>query len=274
MVLVYSFLTTILYPVLIGMIFLRTYINKEHKIRYKEKIFSSSFNIKRKNNTKLIWFHAASIGELKSILSIIEELNLKNKDLEFLITTVTLSSGNLAKELFKIFDNVQHRYFPIDVNFLMKKFIKLWKPDAIFLVDSEIWPNLILSAKKLGIPIALLNARITKKTYLKWKIFPRTTKKIFENFNLCLTSNMETKKYLKEFNSNNIFYKGNLKLTNKININNIENIYKEFLEKEIFWLAANTHNGEEIYCIKTHLKLQKRFKNITTVIAPRHTILQ
>ena len=82
---------------------------------------------------------------------------------------------------------------------------------------------------------------------------------------------METKKYLKEFNSNNIFYKGNLKLTNKININNIENIYKEFLEKEIFWLAANTHNGEEIYCIKTHLKLQKRFKNITTVIAPRHT---
>ena len=161
MILLYRILTTLLYPLFVILIYLRKFYKKEDLRRYKEKIFSSHFNVDKKNNKKLIWFHAASIGEFKSIIPIINQLNRNYKKLEFLITTTTLSSSNLSKiELGKI-KNARHRFFPLDVGFLIEKFLRLWKPDLIFLVDSEIWPNLILNAKKNGVPLALLNARIT-----------------------------------------------------------------------------------------------------------------
>ena len=150
MIIIYKVLTNLLYPVLIIFIYYRKIINKEDPIRFREKILPSYFKINKKENLKLIWFHAASIGEFKSIIPVINQLNQDDKNLHFLITTNTLSSGNLAKiELEKI-KNAEHRYFPLDVSFLIDKFLYLWKPDKIFLVDSEIWPNLILKAKKHG----------------------------------------------------------------------------------------------------------------------------
>ena len=105
MVLIYRALSNILFPVFILIIYLRKILKKEDSYRYREKIFPKYFNITRKDNTKLIWFHAASIGELKSILPILSEINKKQKDIEFLVTTITLTSANLAKEEFKNFKN-------------------------------------------------------------------------------------------------------------------------------------------------------------------------
>ena len=248
MILLYRVLTTFLYPILILAIFFRKIRKKEDTLRYKEKIFPSCFNVVRNNNLKLIWFHAASIGEFKSILPIIEEINNNHKNVEFLITTVTLSSSNLAKEELKKFSNVQHRFFPLDVEFLMNKFLSLWKPNIIFLVDSEIWPNLIFKANKNKIPLSLINARITSKTFNRWKIFPHTAKKVFSSFNLCLTSNLETKNYLLKFNKENIYFNGNIKLINKIDAGGIKDLNEKFLLKNRFWLAASTHKGEEVFC--------------------------
>ena len=196
MIFFYKSLTNFLYPFFILVIFFRKIIKKEDQIRYREKIFSSSFNVRRNKNLKLVWFHAASIGEFKSILPIIDQLNENNNHFEFLITTTTLSSGNLANENLKKYTNVQHRFFPVDVSFIMEKFLDLWKPYAVFLVDSEIWPNLILKCHKKNILLSIINARITAKTFKKWMKFPKTAKKIFSLFNLCLTSNLETKKFL------------------------------------------------------------------------------
>ena len=165
MILFYRIITTFLYPILVLIIFFRKFSGKEDQVRFKEKIFAKNFNAARDSRKKLIWFHAASIGEFKSILPIIEELNKSNKNIQFLITTVTLSSANLAKDELKKFNNVTHRFFPIDVKFIIKKFLNLWKPNAIFLVDSEIWPNLILTSKENKIPICVINARLTKKKF-------------------------------------------------------------------------------------------------------------
>jgi len=118
--LLYGTLTFIIYPLLIILIFFRKIINKEDKVRYKEKIFPSSFNVERNNNSKLILFHAASIGELKSIFPIINELEKKNENFEFLVTTLTTSSANLANIELKKFKNAKHRFLPLDVDFLMK----------------------------------------------------------------------------------------------------------------------------------------------------------
>ena len=270
MILAYRVLTTILYPLLFLFLYYRKIIKKEDPKRFKEKVLVSHFNIKNKQNSKLIWFHAASIGELKSIIPIIKKLKMGNRNLKFLITTTTLSSGNIAKVELKKFTNVQHRYFPFDVTFLIDKFLHLWSPNRIFLVDSEIWPNLILKAKEHKIPIALINARLTKKSFKKWKMFSSVAKKIFGIFDLCLCSNLETKKYLKSLNLKRVYFKGNIKLISQIKKEGIQNTNKRYLLKRNFWFAASTHKEEDAICLKTHLKLKKEFNNILTIIAPRH----
>ena len=268
MIIIYRVLTFLLYPLLVLVIILRKFINKEDKLRYREKIFSTSFNVNRKKNSFLIWFHASSIGELKSILPIIRKLNKKN--IEFLITTVTLSSSRIALDEFKKYKNIHHRFYPLDVRFLVRKFLNSWKPNAIFLVDSEIWPNLIFEARYQNIPIALLNARITNKTFRKWKIFPKTAKKIFQNIQMSLTSNLETKNYLEKLNAQNVVFNGNIKLVSENKNSQYKNLNKNFLIKKKLWLAASIHVGEEIFCIKTHLKIKEKFNDLITIIAPRH----
>ena len=269
MLLAYKFLTSLLYPFLLILIFIRKYFNKEHQIRYKEKVFFSHFNVNRKDETKLIWFHAASIGELKSIIPIIEGL-IKIDNIEILITTTTLSSGNLAEKIYKNFDKIHHRFFPLDINFLIERFFKKWRPNRIILVDSEIWPNLILIAKRNKIPLALINARLTKKTFSRWMRFPNTAKKIFNIFDLCLASNNETKDYLKKLDTKNVHFKGNIKLISKIDEKKIKNLNANFLSSRRFWLAASTHKGEELFSLKVHKKIKEKYSDILTIIAPRH----
>jgi len=270
MILIYRILTTLIYPLLFIFIYYRKILKKEDSIRFKEKILISHFNVSRKKDSKLIWFHAASIGELKSIIPIIELLNKNKNKLEFLITTTTLSSGNLAKIELENINNAYHRFIPFDVEFLIKKFLLLWKPDAIFLVDSEIWPNLILNASKNKIPLAIINARLTSKSFNKWIKFSRSAKKIFSLFDLCLASNFETKKNLEKLGAKNIYFNGNIKLINKLDENKIKNLSEKILLKNRFWIAASTHKGEDILCLKTHLKLKEKYKDIITIIAPRH----
>ena len=269
MLLIYRYLINIFFPFIIILIFFRTWLNKEDKNRFKEKLFSSSFNIIKNHNKKLIWLHAASIGELKSIMSLIKRLNEKNQ-FEFLITTVTLSSSYLiSKELLNE-KNITHRFFPIDKLSLVKKFLDNWSPDLIIFVDSEIWPNFILEIKKKDIPLVLLNARITRKTFLKWNLIPKVAEKVFQSFALCLPASNESKKYLEKFKVKNIKYFGNLKLASENKIHILNNVNKEILNISKFWCAVSTHKEEDIFCLKTHLKIKAIHKDIITIIIPRH----
>ena len=270
MILFYRVLTTLLYPFLFLFVYLRKILKKEDPKRFKEKILVSHYNVIPLNKSKLIWFHAASIGEFKSIIPIINQLNKSNNKFHFLITTTTLSSGNLASvELDKIL-NAEHRYLPFDVPFLIDKFLNLWKPTRIFLVDSEVWPNLILKAKKYKIPIAIINARLTSKSFQRWMIFPKIAKKIFGIFDLCICSNNETKDYFEKLGLKKVYFKGNIKLIDQINVSKIKNLNHQTLLTRRFWFAASTHKEEESFCLKTHLKLKEKFKDVLTIIAPRH----
>ena len=270
MILFYKALSNLLYPIIVVIIFIRKILKKEDPLRYKEKIFYNHFKVERITGSKLIWFHAASVGELKSIVPILYGLNKIDPRLQFLITTVTLSSAQVVKDELKKLNNVSHRYFPIDSDFLIKKFILSWRPDKIFLVDSEIWPNLILTSKENNIPISLINARITKKTFKKWILIYRFAKKIFSCFDLCLSSNNETKDHLEKLKAKNIFFLGNIKLTtnNSYQLNNQPN--EKILSKSRFWFALSTHDSEEKLCLDVHLKLRDIYKGLITIIAPRH----
>ena len=270
MIFFYRVLSNILYPILIIFLYIRVLKKKEDPFRFKEKISVKHFKTTRKKDSRLIWFHAASIGEFKSIIPILENLNLDKNKFEFLITTSTMSSANIALSEIKRFKNVKHRYMPFDVDYLIKKFLDTWRPERIFLVDSEIWPNLIIRANKKKIPLALINARLTKKSFNRWLVFLFVAKKIFGLIDLCLCSNVQTKKYLEKLNASNVKYIGNIKLSNLDVNKKLENINSDKLSKSRFWLAASVHKEEDIFCIKTHIELKKKFDDVITIIAPRH----
>ena len=270
MIFAYKILTNLIYPFLFIFLYCRVLLKKEDTVRFKEKILTKYFNIDKNSKLDLLWFHAASIGELKSVIPIIKNINNKSKNIEFLVTTTTLSSSKLASLEFEKLNNIKHRFIPYDVSHLVETFLDKWKPKKIFLVDSEIWPNLILKAKKRGISIALINARLTKKSFSRWSKFPMTAKKIFNKFDLFLCANQETKNYLEKLSAKNIRYFGNIKFFNEIKKKEFSQNNIQLIKKPRFWVAASIHKEEDIICLKTHLKLKKKFDDIITIIAPRH----
>ena len=246
-------------------IIIRLIKKKEQLTRFREKI---GFFKKKKNNGKLIWFHGASVGEIQSVVPLIEKFE-KNKNIkQVLITSNTLSSSKIIKDL-KLKKTI-HQFFPIDTNYISQKFINYWKPSKVFFIDSEIWPNMIFNLKKRNIPLILINGRITKRTFRRWKFISSLSNNIFSKFDLCLASSKESLKLLKMLNVKNVKLIGNLKFSQsekKIPKNN--NLKKSFKNKKI-WCASSTHSSEELICGSIHLDLKKRVKNLLTIIIPRH----
>ena len=269
MILIYRFLTILFYPIFIILIYLRKLLKKEDKERFREKIFPNYSFTKKEKNKIIIWFHAASIGEVQSIFPLIQNIG-NNKNIKFLITTVTLSSASIVKKKLSEHQNIEHRYFPFDVNFLIRNFLNQWKPNLAIFVDSEVWPNFIFEIKKRKIPLILINGRITKKSFSRWLLVPKFAKKVFSKFDLCLAASQESEGMLKRLNIQNIKYIGNIKLANKIKKNDLINKELETLKEKKVWCAASTHRGEEIICLKTHLNLKKYYNDVITIIIPRH----
>ena len=240
---------------------------KEHPIRFLEKLGISS---KNRMQGKVIWFHGSSVGEVLSIMPLIERLEKNSKIKQIVITSSTLSSSKVL-EKYKLNKTV-HQFFPIDANLIIKKFLNYWKPTAVFFVESEIWPNTIQNLHKRNIKIALLNARITNKTFTKWFKFKSFSKDIFNKFDLCLCQNKETKLYLKKLGTKNIKNLGNLKFSESKKIKKINKIknFRLLKNKNILFGGISTHYDEEIFCGKVHLELKNKYKKFISIIIPRH----
>ena len=200
----------------------------------------------------------------------IEKLENKITIDQILITSSTLSSSKvLSKYKFK---KTIHQFFPIDSSLFAKKFLDYWKPSLSIFIESEIWPNMLISIKKRSIPLLLLNARITKKSYERWKLFPSTSKTLFKSFDICFSQNKETKKYLQYLGAKKIKLLGNLKFSeSKFKEKySLSNKYKALFKLRKIWCAASTHNSEEKICALAHKKLKNKYKNLLTIIIPRH----
>jgi len=263
----YNFLIILFYVPYIFLIFFRRFVKKEHKIKYKEKIFISNF---KRPEGFLFWFHVASIGEFKSILPIIDfylKQNIKNN---FLITTVTLSSFSELKKKYGSNNRVMHQFLPYDFKFLINNFFKNWRPDIVSFVDSEIWPNFILKIKEEKIPLILLNARITKKSFLRWRTVKTLSNKIFGSFSLCISSSKDTSDYLSILGAKNIKFFGNIKFCSTVENKAKETEQFRSIINKKTWCAVSTHKNEEDLCGKVHGIAKKSVENILTIIIPRH----
>ena len=197
-----GFFFLIISPVII---LIRVVIGKEDIKRVLEK-----YSFFRKEKFKAtVWFHGASVGEIMSILPIIKKFENDKSIIKILLTSTTVSSASIIEK--KKLKKTTHVYFPFDVNFICNNFLKIWKPKIAIFVDSEIWPNMFNKLETNGIPIILINGRITKKSFEKYKKFPTFAKKIFSKITLALPQNHESKIYLKKLGVSKLKYIGNLK---------------------------------------------------------------
>ena len=264
----YRFFTYLFYPFTPIYLFFRKIRKKEDPIRYREKL--SKINITRGEGF-LVWFHVASVGEAMSILPLIDSFTQDKKIDRILITSITLSSGKILEKRFSQNQKINHQFLPLDIISLVKKFLEHWKPNLAIFIDSEIWPNLISKISENKIPLLLVNARITKKSFDRWRFSKNFAKKVFEKFDLCIASNKESEDFLKVLGSKNIKNYGNLKFSNiKTNTKKLDLNFLNKVKDRKVWCAASTHPSEEIICAETHLQIKKNYTNILTIIIPRH----
>jgi len=266
MIFIYRFFFNLIFIISPLIILIRLIKKKENPKRFKEKL---GFFTKQRSKGKLVWFHGASVGELQSIVPLLEKLEKSKKIDQILITSNTLSSSKVISKI-KL-KKILHQFFPIDNDLVVKRFINHWKPSLALFVDSEIWPNTLINLNKEKIPAILINARITRKSYKRWIKLKNFSKSIFNKFDLCLSSNKETVSFLKKLGAKNIKYFGNLKYSQTENEKiDIDNKTIKFISKKTVWCASSTHNSEEKFAGLIHNKLKKKYKNLLTVIIPRH----
>ena len=167
------------------LIIFRILKKKEDKIRFKEKF---SIPSKKRSKGKVIWFHGASVGEILSVIPLIEYYEKDKSINQIIVTSTTLSSSKVLNE-FK-FKKTIHQFYPIDHIYIAKKFLEYWKPDLSIFIDSEIWPCMFRQLEREKIPLVLINARITKSSFSKWQLFSKFANQIFSKISLALPQNL------------------------------------------------------------------------------------
>ena len=253
---IYQILSTLLIPVIIFNIFIRIYRKKEDRLRFIERFGKPT--VKKNSEKKILWIHAASIGEFKSSDLIIERYH---KIFDILVTTTTKSSADYIKEFYK--NKVIHQYIPFDVSIWCSRFLNFWKPNLILWIESDIWPNMLNKIREKDINCLYLNARISPNSFKKWKNAKNFYKNSLKNFNKIFAQSTDDKKRIHELTNLQIDYIGNLKLA-KSKLNSVTN-----REQSNIIMIASTHANEEIEIIKSIKKTIREF-NLKIYLAPRH----
>ncbi len=254
---VYKILSYIFIPIILINLFVRLINKKEDKKRFKERLAKTKFNLNI--SKKLIWIHAASIGEFKSCDLII---NKYYKDYQILITTTTMSSAKYIERYY--YKKVIHQYIPFDVPFWCTKFLNHWKPSLVLWIESDIWPNMLQAIKEKKISCIYLNARISPKSFHRWKSFRNLYSESLRAFNTIYAQSHNDLERIKILSNSKIEYIGNLKLSQNKGVETYKNQKKKFSI-----MIASSHRFEEEIIIKNIIKLIKN-KKLKLCIAPRH----
>ena len=267
MFLIYQILFFFIFLISPLIIFFRVLKKKDHKTRFLEKF--TIFSKKRKSGN-LIWFHGSSVGEILSVIPLIEKYEKDKSINQILVTSTTLSSSKIISNF--NFKKTIHQFYVLDLFFLTSRFINFWKPNIAIFIESEIWPSMFKQIHEKKIPLLLLNARLTKKTFINWNKFNNFSKSIFQLITKAYPQNYETINFLKKIGVKKIKFIGNLKFSENYSKKNdrINFKLKNQLKNKKIWIASSTHYNEEIFCAKVHMQLKKKIKNLLTIIIPRH----
>ncbi len=267
--LLYSFLLTCITPFLLYSLYKKKEGKPAFGVRWKEHFGCTP---QLKNKQAPVWIHAVSVGEAIAATPIIKALKKQNPEQPILVTTTT-STG--AEQIEKLGDLVEHRYMPIDFCFAVSGFLKATKPEKLLIMETELWPNTLHTVAKFGIPISVLNARLSEKSYLGYK-------KVQPIFNLlgkhlthicCQYQNDANRFIALGIDKNRVHVTGSVKfdieITPQIQESGVT-LRKQLGEDRPIWIAASTHKGEDEQILAAHNLLLASIPNALLILVPRH----
>ena len=219
---------------------------------------------------ELIWLHAASVGESVSALPLIERMLSTRPGAHALVTTVTLTSARIMAE--RLPERAFHQYAPVDTPGAVRRFLDHGAPDRAIWIESELWPNMIAMSRARGIPLALVNARLSSRSHRRWRRAPRLISDVLSAFDLVLAQSADAVSRLHDLGARNAEALGNLKHDAPPLAADPGELAKltAAVGSRRLWLAASTHEGEEAAAAAAHHQLCARYPDLLTVIAPRH----
>ena len=225
-------------------------------------------------NTKdeVIWFHAVSVGEVIAATPLLKRLKMQFPNKTIVVTTTT-STG--AAEVAKLGKLVEHRYMPLDFSFAIKQFIKIIKPSSLLIMETELWPNTLHLAKKNNIPVTIINARLSERSFKRYQKFPFIFDLLLKNINsiLCQTNEDAERFIVLGVARQKIKVTGSIKFDISISAEIIQEgivLRNELGINRPIWIAASTHQGEDEKILEAHQQLLKEKPTALLILVPRH----
>lgn len=221
---------------------------------------------------QLIWFHAASVGESLSVLTLITRMGEQLPDAQFLITSGTPTSAELIEK--RLPPRCRHQFPPLDSAAAVDRFLAHWQPDLGIFVESELWPQMLVRARRSGCPLVLLNARLSDRSVARWKKHPDTARYLLDQFALLVTQNQKTADNLHAMGAEpaRVQPGSNLKAVSQplpVDAPLLTRL-RDDIGKRPVWIASSTHEGEEETMLAAHKTLLQRHPGACLLLAPRH----
>lgn len=263
----YRGLTTVAGPAVRLYLDRRRAAGKEDPVRQAERFGTPS---RPRPAGPLVWIHAASVGEANSVLVLVGRLLDDAPGLTVLMTTGTVTSAALMEK--RLPERAIHQYVPVDLPDAVDRFLDHWRPDAVLWTESEIWPNLLAGIRARSIPAALVNARMSERSFARWRNAPGFVGGLLSTFRITLAQTEGDAERLRRLGAAGVASVGNLKFSAEpppADDDAMEPL-RAALEGRPVWLLASSHPGEEEIAAAVHASLAPALPGLLTVIVPRH----
>lgn len=261
----YRGLSLSLTPVLPLLIARRLRNNKEDPARVDERRGIAKLE---RPAGPLIWVHGASVGEVLAAATLIERLRAAN--MRVLLTSGTVTSAAIIAKRFP--PDVIHQYIPYDAPRYVARFLDHWHPSLALFIESDLWPNLIMTAARRRLPMALINARMSQRSYPRWQKMSATIAALLGRFDLCLAQSDLDAERFGALGARSVLVTGNLKFDVQAPPGDDAKLapLKAATQGRPILVASSTHPGEEEILLETHQALHHLFPSLLTIIVPRH----
>lgn len=218
----------------------------------------------------LLWIHAASVGESLSVLPLIERIRASRPAIRILLTTGTVTSARLLAD--RLPEAVLHQFAPIDTSAAMARFLDHWRPNGALFVESELWPVTLLELDRRGIPRALVNGRMSARSFRRWSRLRGLAARLLGGFRPCLAQSADDLRRFQALGAGQASSPGNLKAAaSPLPVDAAALAQAQAaLAGRPCWVAASTHPGEEVLIAGVHASLVGEFPRLMTVLVPRH----
>jgi 3-deoxy-D-manno-octulosonic-acid transferase len=216
----------------------------------------------------LVWAHGASVGEMMAVIPLIDRIRARGFNV--LVTSGTVTSAELAQR--RLPGGTIHQFVPLDAPRYIQRFLEHWRPGLALIAESDLWPNMIVQTATRGIPLVLVNGRLSERSFTRWRKAPRTIAALLERFDLCLAQSTHDAERYAELGAPLVSMTGNLKLDVPAPPADAANLaaIQDMVDGRPIVVAASTHPGEESAVIDAHRHLRESFAGLLTIVVPRH----